>query len=116
MLQLGYIILIAGAAIFIGSAEYFVAISLHKAATIDQTVIKPSKSINATLQVNGIVQPLTLAIHLKPTAMKVSNVTLDETVRSPAGKVVSRNTFANEFITTFNPETTGKYTVTIELL
>jgi hypothetical protein len=117
MLQRGYMILIAGAALLIAGiiisivwAGSFAGTFLRESTIIGQTLIKPSESTNASLQVNDIIRPVSIALHFKPAG---SNVTLNEIVRDPTSKIVNRNTFLKEFFTTFKPDTIGKYTLTI---
>jgi hypothetical protein len=137
-LQRGYIILIAGAVLFISGivisalwAGSFAGTFLRESTIIGQTLIKPSESVNASLQVNDIARPIAIAIHFKPmmtttttttttspspqssSSITTTNLTLSQTVRDPAGLVVSRNTFVKEFFTAFKPQTTGKYTLTL---
>jgi len=112
--------LIAGIIITIVWAGSFAGTFLRESTIIGQTLVKPSESVNASLQVNNIVRPVSIAVNFKPAATtgisssQSSNATtLGEIVRDPTGKVVNRNTFLKEFFTTFKPETTGKYTLTI---
>jgi hypothetical protein len=130
-LERGYIILIAGAVLFILGivisalwTGYFAGTFLRESTIIGQTVIKPSESVNASLQVNDIARPVAVAIRFKPIttittisppaqSLSSTNLTLSQTVRDPAGIVVSKNTFLKEFFTTFKPQTRGKYTLTL---
>jgi hypothetical protein len=115
--------LIAGIIITIVWAGSFAGTFLRESTIIGQTLVKPSESVNASLQVNNIVRPVSIAVHFKPAATtgissspSSNATTLGEIVRDPTGKVVNRNTFLKEFFTTFKPETTGKYTLTISNL
>jgi hypothetical protein len=117
MLKWGYIILIAGAVLLVSGivlsilwAISFAGEFIRENTIIGQTLLRPSKSINATLQVRDIVSPISLALHFKP---ELSNVTLSETVRDPNDKVVNTNEFSRDFLTTFKPNTIGKFTLTI---
>jgi hypothetical protein len=139
-LQRGYIILIAAAVLFVSGivisalwAGSFAGTFLRESTIIGQTLIKPSESVNASLQVNDIARPIAVAVHFKPmmttttttttspspqsslssSSSTTTNLTLSQTVRDPAGLVVSRNTFVKEFFTAFKPQTTGKYTLTL---
>jgi hypothetical protein len=112
--------LISGIIITIVWAGSFAGTFLRESTIIGQTLVKPSESVNASLQVNNIVRPVSIAVHFKPTATtgissspSPNATTLGEIVRDPTGKVVNRNTFLKEFFTIFKPETTGKYTLTI---
>src|SRR5919197_6245969 len=115
MLQRGYLILIAGAillvsgivisALWVGS---FAGTFLRESTIIGQTLVKPSESVNASLQVNDIARPVAVAIRFKPIttittispsaqSLSSTNLTLSQTVRDPAGVVGSTNTFLKEF-------------------
>lgn len=89
----GYIVLIAGVAMIVSG----IAISalgtgsmlgsfLKENTVVAQTLIKPSESVNATLQVNDIARTVSLAIH---TNSKALNATLNELVRYSHGSIVS---------------------------
>jgi hypothetical protein len=117
MLKRGYIILIAGgillvagvviSALWVGS---FAGQFLEESTIISQTLVRPSESINATLQVNDISRPISLGLHFEPES---ANVTLRETVRDPSGRVVNTNDFLKDFFTTFKVNTVGKFTLTV---
>ena len=73
MLQRSYIILIAGGAMLVAGiiitivwAGSFAGTFLRESTIIGQTLVKPSESVNASLQVNNIVRPLSIAVHFKP--------------------------------------------------
>jgi hypothetical protein len=117
MLRRGYIILIAGGALVVAGvvvsalwAGSFVGQFLQDNAIIGQTLIRPSESINATLQVSDISLPISVALHSEPQS---SNVTLRETVVRPDGRVVNTNEFLKDFFTTFRVNSVGKFTLTI---
>lgn len=117
MLKRGYIILIAGGALVVAGvvvsalwAGSFVGQFLQDNAIIGQTLIRPSESINATLQVSDISRPVSVALHFEPQS---SNVTLRETVIDPDGKVVNTNEFLKDYFTTFRVNNVGKFTLTI---
>src|ERR671911_2082860 len=118
MLKRGYIILIAGGALVVAGvvvsalwAGSFVGQFLQDNAIIGQTLVRPSESINATLQVNDISRPISVAIHFEP--QSATNVTLRETVRDLSGRVVNTNEFLKDFFTTFKVNTVGKFTLTV---
>lgn len=79
-------------------------------AIIGQTLIRPSESINATLQVSDILLPISMVLHFEPQS---SNVALRETVVGPDCRVVNTNEFLKDFFTTFRVNTVGKFTLTI---
>ena len=117
MLKRGYIILIAGGALVVAGivmsaiwAGSFAGQFLQENTIIGQTLVRPSQSINATLQVNDISRPISVALHFNPES---ANVTLRETVTDPDGTVVNTNEFVKDFFTTFKVNTMGKFTLTI---
>ena len=117
MLKRGYIILIAGGALVVAGivisaawAGPFVGQFMQENSFIDQAVVGPSETINATLQVNDISRPIAVGLHIKPES---ANVILRETVRDPGGRVVNTNEFSKEFFNTFKVNSTGKFTLTV---
>lgn len=117
MLKSGYIILIVGgvlvAAGIVISAAWagsFVGQFMQENAIISQAAVRPSETINATLQVNDISRPISLALHIEPES---ANVILGETVRDPGGRAVNTNEFSKDFFTTFKVNSVGKFTLTI---
>ena len=117
MLKRGYIILIAGGGLVVAGiaisaalAGSFVGQFMQENTFIDQAVVGPSKTINATLQVNDISRPIAMGLHIEPES---ANVILRETVRDPGGRVVNTNEFSKEFFTTFKVNSTGKFTLTV---
>ena len=117
MLKRGYIILIAGGALVVAGivisavwAGSFVGQFMQENTIIGQTIVRPSETINATLQINDISRPISTALHFEPES---ANVILRETVRDPGGRVVNTNEFSKDFFTTFKVNSTGKFTLTI---
>ncbi len=117
MLKRGYIILIAGGVLVVAGvvvsalwAGSFVGQFLQDNSIIGQTLVRPSESINATLRVNDISRPISIALHFEPQS---SNVTLRETVVDPSGRVVNTNEFLKDFFITFRVNTVGKFTLTV---
>ena len=118
MLKRGYIILIAGGVLLIVSivisavwAGSFAGQFLQENTLISQAVVRPSESINATLQVNDTSRPISVALQFEPES--ATNVTLRETVTDSVGRVVNMNEFLKDFFTTFKVNTVGKFTLTI---
>ncbi len=82
--------LIAGIIITIVWAGSFAGTFLRESTIIGQTLVKPSESVNASLQVNNIVRPVSIAVHFKPAATtgissspSSNATTLGEIVRDP---------------------------------
>lgn len=125
-MQRGYIILIIGAALLISGiaisvlwAVPFAGTILRESTILSGVSIRPAGSVNAYTQVIDTSRPVALAIHLErsnstSTAATVgSNNILGETVRNPNGIIMTSNNFTKQFFTTFKPDVSGKYTVTI---
>ena len=117
MLKRGYIILIAGGTLAVlgivicaAWTGSFVVQFLQENTIISQTEVGPSESINATLQVNDISRPISIALHFEP---EFSNVILRETVTDPGGRVVNTYEFSKDFFTTFRVNSGGKFTLII---
>ena len=113
----GYIILIAGGALVVAGivisavwAGSFVSQFMQENSIISQAVVRPSESINTTLQVNDISRPISTALHFEPDS---ANVTLREAVTDPEGRIVNTNEFSKDFFTTFKINSVGKFTLTI---
>ena len=140
MLQRSYIILIIGAALLISgiiiSALWvgsFGARFMRENTILSGVLITPAALVNTTFQVTDTSNPVSLAIHVErnnnnnnPSSSgnnglveegrggQISNNnTLRETVRNPNGMVMTSNEFTKQFLTTFKPDVTGKYTITI---
>jgi hypothetical protein len=117
MLKRGYITLIAGGVFLVAGiiisvvwAGSFAGQFLQENTIIGQTLVRPSESINATLLVDDISRPISLALHFEPES---ANVTLRETVIDSSGRVASTNEFLKDFFTTFKVNTVGKFTLII---
>lgn len=124
-MQRGYIILIVGAALLISGivisalwAVPFAGKVLREDTILSGASIRPGGSVNASTQVLDTSRPLSLAIrveHSNGTAIagQIPNNNLRETVRNPNGIIMASNDFTGRFFSTFKPDITGKYTVTI---
>jgi uncharacterized RDD family membrane protein YckC len=128
MLQRSYIILIIGSAILISgiiiSALWvgsFGARLIQENTILNGVLIRPAAFVNTTIQVTDTSKPVSLAIHVERSNNntsstgqgQISSNTLRETVRNPNGLVMTSNEFTREFFTTFKPDVTGKYKITI---
>jgi uncharacterized RDD family membrane protein YckC len=137
MLQRSYIILIIGAALLISGiiisalwAGSFGARFMRENTILSGVSIRPAALVNTTFQVADTSRPISLAIHVERNNNNNNNTpgtgeeerqggqipnsnTLRETVRNPNGLVMTNNEFTNQFFTTFKPDITGKYTITI---
>jgi uncharacterized RDD family membrane protein YckC len=123
-MQRGYTILIAGAVLLISGIVISILWVVPFARTIirENTIlsgvsIRPVGSVNASTQVIDTSRPVSLAIHLERNNStfggQILNNILRETVRNPNGVIMTSNEFTKQFFTTFKPDITGKYTVTI---
>jgi uncharacterized RDD family membrane protein YckC len=124
MLQRGYIILIIGAALLISGivisalwAGSFAGTFMRENTILSGVSIIPAGSVNTSIQVIDTSRPVSLAIHVErnnsTTGGEIPNNILRETVRNPNGVIIASNEFTKQFLTTFKPDITGKYTVTI---
>ena len=137
MLQRGYIILIVGAALLISGiiisalwAGSFAGTFMYENTILSGVSIRPAASVNASIQVLDISRPISLAINVEHNndanpsittttddggrgQAQILNNTLRETVRNPNGIIMTSNEFAKQFFTTFKPDITGKYTITV---
>jgi len=123
-MQRGYSILIAGAVLLISGIVISILWAVPFAGTIirENTIlsgvsIRPAGSVNASTQVIDTSRPVSLAIHLErnnsTTGGQIPNNILRETVRNPNGVIMTSNEFTKQIFTTFKPDITGKYIVTI---
>jgi uncharacterized RDD family membrane protein YckC len=92
---------------------------------LNGVLIRPADLANTTFQVTDTSRPVSLAIHVERNnnitsgtgqEQQIPNNTLRETVRNPNGIVITSNEFTKQFFTTFKPDMTGKYTITISNL
>jgi uncharacterized RDD family membrane protein YckC len=129
MLQRSYIILIIGAALLISGiiisalwAESFAVRFMSENTILSGISIRPSALVNTTIQVKDTSKPVSLAIHVERSNNnttsgtgqgQIPNNILRETIRNPNGLIMTSNEFTKQFFTTFKPDTTGKYTITI---
>ncbi|HET7392089.1 MAG TPA: RDD family protein, partial [Nitrososphaeraceae archaeon] len=139
MLQRGYIILIIGTALLISGiiisalwAGSFAGTFMRENTILSGVSIRPVASVNASIQVMDTSRPVSLAIHVERNNINgvgsgagsngvgeerregsISNNTLREAVRNPNGLVMTSNEFTKQFFTTFKPDVTGKYTITV---
>jgi uncharacterized RDD family membrane protein YckC len=124
MVQRGYIILIVGAVLLISGIVISILWAVPFAGTIirENTIlsgvsIRPAGSVNASTQVIDISRPVSLAIHVErnnsTTGGEIPNSILRESVRNPNGVIMTSNEFTKQIFTTFKPDITGKYIVTI---
>lgn len=123
-MQRGYLVLIAGGALFaIGLAlsvawgVQFTSIFLQDNTLVNTVSLEPGRSVEAAREVADTSRPLTIAIHIQGTegnsAVLRDDVRLAETVRDPSGTIVSTNEFSSGLFTTFNPTQAGSYVLTV---
>jgi hypothetical protein len=123
-MQRGYIILIVGAALLISGivisalwAVPFAGTILREDTILSGVSLRPAGSVNAYTQVIDTSRPVSLAIHVeRSNNASTATANLGETVRSPNGVIMTSNNFTKQFFTTFKPDISGKYTVTIHNL
>jgi uncharacterized RDD family membrane protein YckC len=123
----GYVILIIGAALLISGivisalwAVPFAGTILRENTILSEVSIKPAGSVNAYTQVIDTSRPVSLGIHIERNNStmggQIPTNILRETVRNPNGAIITSNEFSRQFFTTFKPDVTGKYTVTVSNL
>jgi hypothetical protein len=122
-MQRGYIVLIAGGAMFaIGLAlsvawgVQFAGIFMQDNTFVNAVPVEPGSSVEAARQVTDTSKPLSVAIHIQgveDTGVLREDIRLAETVRDPSGAVVNTNEFSGNLFTSFRPEQTGRYLLTI---
>ena len=118
-------LLISGIVISALWAGSFAGTFIRENTILSGVSIRPAASVNASIQVTDTSRPVSLAIHVERnnggTASgstsggegQISNNILRETVRNPNGFIMTSNEFTKQFFTTFKPDITGKYTITI---
>jgi uncharacterized RDD family membrane protein YckC len=137
MIERSYIILIIGAILLISGiiisavwAGSFATKFIHENTLLSGVLIRPADPVNTTFQATDTSGPVSLAINVErnnnnnnnnPSGtgqeqQQIPNNTLRETVRNPNGIVMISNEFTKQFFTTFKPDMTGKYTITISNL
>jgi hypothetical protein len=117
MLKRGYIILIVGAVMLVTavvisalSAGPFAGQFLRDNIIISHATIRPSESVTEVLQVNDTRRQVSLALHSEAES---TNATIRETIRDPISKIVNAKEFPKDHFTTFKPNSTGNYTLTL---
>jgi hypothetical protein len=120
MIKRGYIILIGGGILLISgvilsifSVGYFANQFLQENIVLSQAIVRPSEPLDAVLQVNGTSRSVSVALHPE---QELTNVNLKETVRDPNGKIIHTNEFLKDLVTTFKPNMTGEYTLSVSNL
>src|SRR5918999_1541388 len=106
----GGVLFVAGIVITAAGAGSLAGRFLQENTIISQTFVRPSESINATLQVNDNLRPISVAFRFDPGS---ANVTLRETVTDPFGRIINTNEFSKRLLTTFKVDTVGKFTLTL---
>ena len=106
-----YIILIAGAVIFIAGIATFLVYAnsyvdpfLSKNTIVSNSTIKPGQSVNITRETVEAGRSLSLVISSEP-----FDVSLRAETNDPKGLIVSSNEFSERLLTTIKPEISGKY-------
>ena len=119
-MQRAYIILIVGAVLLISGivisavwAGYFASTIIHESTILADILIRPASVVNASTQVTDTSRPVSLAIQVERVGEQISTNTLREIVRNPNGVIMTSNEFTKQLFTTFKPDITGKYTVSI---
>lgn len=125
-MQRGYILLIAGGAMFVAGivasavwgAQFAMNFMDENFLATQYTAVEPGESINATVQATDLSRPLSVAIHVEGAgggsgSSAGDGIRLVHTVRDPAGSTVSASEFSSSTFTNFTPARTGGHTLTI---
>jgi hypothetical protein len=128
----GHIVLISGAVLLVAGiiisavwAVQFAGSFMRDNTFVAQTSIDAGESIDTRIDVRQLDRPVSLAIGIdraglqqQPSQIPTStpDIRLKEEVKDPNGRVVSSSEFGDSFFTTFKPEVTGVYTVTVSNL
>jgi uncharacterized membrane protein len=129
----GHIVLISGAALLVAGiiisavwAVQFAGSFMRDNTFVAQTSIGAGESIDTRIDVRQLDRSVSVAISIdragllqqQPSQMPTStpDIRLKEEVKDPNGRVVSSNEFGDSFFTSFKPEVTGVYTVTVSNL
>jgi hypothetical protein len=106
-----YVILIAGAAIFIAGIAIFLVFTnsyidpfLSENTIVSNSTIQPGQSISITRETVKAGRNLSLVISSEP-----FDVSLRAETNDPKGIIVSSNNFSERLLTTIKPEINGKY-------
>ena len=126
MLKRGYLILIAGAALFIIgiilTATYgmnIISLTLSENIILADVSISPSESINHTIEISDTERPVSLALHIE---LELNDETpseplVEQMVINPNGFKVNENQIGrngqSDLFTSFQPQTDGIYTLTL---
>ena len=128
----GHIVLISGAVLLVAGiiisavwAVQFAGSFMKDNTIVADTSIDAGESVDTRIDVRQLDRPVSLAIGIdraglqqQPSQIPTStpDIRLKEEVKDPNGRVVSSNEFGDSFFTTFKPEVTGVYTVTVSNL
>ena len=120
MLKRGYIILIIGGILLviglvlsIFSVGSFAGQFMRENTVLSEAIVSPTEPVNVILQVNDTARPVSVALHSEAES---ANISLRESIQDPGGRVVNTNEFSETFFTTFKPNMTGEYTLSISNL
>lgn len=128
----GHIVLISGAVLLVAGiiisavwAVQFAGSFMRDNTFVAQTSIGAGESIDTRIDVRQLDRPVSVAIGIDRAGLQqqpsqiptpTPDIRLKEEVKDPNGRVVSSNEFGDSFFTTFRPEVTGVYTVTVSNL
>jgi hypothetical protein len=104
----GAVIFIAGIAIFLVYANSFVDPFLRENTIVSNSTILPNQSINISRDTVEVGRNFSVIVASEP-----SDVMLRAETNNPEGIIVSSNKFSERLFATFKPEISGKYTAKI---
>lgn len=128
----GYIVLISGSVLLVAGiiisavwAVQFAGSFMRDITIVAQTSIDAGESVDTRIDVRQLDRPVSVAIGIDRAVLQqqpsqiptpTPDIRLKEEVKDPNGRVVSSNEFGDSFFTTFRPEVTGVYTITVSNL
>ena len=86
------------------------SVILSESIVLSDELVDPSSSVNRTLDITNIEQPVSIALHVETNASS-DNAVVEQTVIDPEGIIVNKN--ESDFFTSFKPELDGIYTLSL---
>jgi hypothetical protein len=114
---IGAVLFFLGIAISILWAGSFFKTILNQSILLTSISIPASTFNNNTLQINDLVHPIILQLHMEKDNNPANNDTainnIRETVKDPTGKILSQSNISKEFTASIKPTVEGLYTLSL---